>query len=180
MLLVKTAQDLGQAIRSRRKALGWNQARLAKEIGVSRQWLIDIERGKPRAELGLVLRALYTLDLSLHVAEQDANPEATLSASVPSNHSRSTLPLAQAVDIHRIVEQHASDYRLAQQLPEGIDHISKSLDVGVPEIEKIVREHDSMARLARQLEGVPVDIEKIMREHDSVARLAKQLGELKR
>jgi hypothetical protein len=85
------------------------------------------------------------------------------------------------VDIHRIVEQHVTGVQFAQQLSQGIpDHISKSLAVGVPEIEKIVREHDSMARLARQLEGVPADIEKIMREHDSVARLANQLGELKR
>jgi y4mF family transcriptional regulator len=65
MPIIKTTQDLGHAIRSRRKELGWDQAALAKQIGVSRQWVIDIEKGKPRAELELAIRALHVLGLTL-------------------------------------------------------------------------------------------------------------------
>jgi HTH-type transcriptional regulator/antitoxin HipB len=62
-MLVRTSTDLGAVIRDRRKQLKLDQATFAKRIGVSRQWLIEIERGHPRAELGLVLRALDALDI---------------------------------------------------------------------------------------------------------------------
>ncbi|WP_238691700.1 helix-turn-helix transcriptional regulator [Xanthomonas arboricola] len=62
---VRTPSDIGNIIRARRKRLSWDQARLANEIGVSRQWVVDIEKGKPRAELQLILRALQALGLEL-------------------------------------------------------------------------------------------------------------------
>ena len=64
-MLTRTPADLGAVIRERRKHLKRNQASLANEIGVSRQWLIELEHGHPRAELGLVLRALDTLGINL-------------------------------------------------------------------------------------------------------------------
>ena len=44
-----------------------DQAELARRIGVSRQWVVEVERGKPRAEIGLILRALNALDTPLQV-----------------------------------------------------------------------------------------------------------------
>ncbi|MCB1560240.1 MAG: helix-turn-helix transcriptional regulator [Xanthomonadales bacterium] len=74
MPIAKTSQDIGQLIRSQRKALGWGQDELARQIGSSRQWVIDIEKGKPRAELALVLRTLNTLGLSLNIAAPGPTP----------------------------------------------------------------------------------------------------------
>jgi transcriptional regulator with XRE-family HTH domain len=62
---IRTAVDLGTVIRDRSKQLGLDQAALAKRIGTTRQWVIGIERGKARAELGLVLRALDALGIPL-------------------------------------------------------------------------------------------------------------------
>ena len=42
-----------------------DQAELARRIGVSRLWVNQIERGKPGASLGLVLRALDALGVRL-------------------------------------------------------------------------------------------------------------------
>jgi y4mF family transcriptional regulator len=64
-MLIRTSADLGAIIRERRKQLKLDQAKLAKRIGVSRQWLVGVERGHPRAALGLVLRALDTLGIRL-------------------------------------------------------------------------------------------------------------------
>jgi HTH-type transcriptional regulator/antitoxin HipB len=64
-MLTRTPADLGAVIRDRRKQLNRNQASLADEIGVSRQWLIELEHGHPRAELGLVLRVLDALGINL-------------------------------------------------------------------------------------------------------------------
>jgi HTH-type transcriptional regulator / antitoxin HipB len=64
-MLIRTPADLGAVIRDRRKELGLDQATLAKRIGTSRQWVIGVERGRLRAELGLVLRALDALGINL-------------------------------------------------------------------------------------------------------------------
>ena len=68
---VRTPLDLGLAIRDRRRKLGLSQAGLARKAGVGRQWIVAIERGKSRAELGLVLRALSALELRLAVQPGD-------------------------------------------------------------------------------------------------------------
>jgi HTH-type transcriptional regulator / antitoxin HipB len=71
-VLVRTPADLGALIRDRRKQLKLDQATLAKRIGVSRPWVIEIEHGHPRAELGLVLRAFDVLGIRLDANVGDA------------------------------------------------------------------------------------------------------------
>jgi HTH-type transcriptional regulator/antitoxin HipB len=64
---IRTPLDLGLVIRQQRRHLGLNQTDLASRVGVGRQWIVAIEHGKARAELGLVLRTLTALDLTLEV-----------------------------------------------------------------------------------------------------------------
>lgn len=66
-MFIRTPQDIGALLRESRKKAGLGQAELARRIGVSRQWVVEVERGKPRAEIGLVLRALNTLDSPLQI-----------------------------------------------------------------------------------------------------------------
>ena len=77
---IRTPKDLGAAIRSRRKALKLDQAALAAKVGVSRQWIIDIEKGKPRAPVDLVLQTFKALGMTLSI---DGSPPLSGSA-VPS------------------------------------------------------------------------------------------------
>ena len=62
---IRTPADLGAVIRERRKKLKLDQADLAARIGASRQWVIGVEKGRSRAEIGLLLRALNALGLHL-------------------------------------------------------------------------------------------------------------------
>jgi HTH-type transcriptional regulator / antitoxin HipB len=62
---VQTPEDLGRAIRARRTELGLDQGSLARRAGVSRQWIVEVEHGKARAEVGLLLRTLSALRLEL-------------------------------------------------------------------------------------------------------------------
>jgi HTH-type transcriptional regulator/antitoxin HipB len=64
---IRSPTDLGLVIREQRKRLRLGQRELARKVGVSRQWIVEIEKGKPRAELGLVLRTLAALELDLRV-----------------------------------------------------------------------------------------------------------------
>ncbi len=72
-MFVRTPADLGAVIRDRRKQLKLDQAAFAKRIGVSRYWVILIERGHPRAELSLVLRALDALDIQLDAGVRETD-----------------------------------------------------------------------------------------------------------
>ena len=80
---IRTATDLGAFIRERRIKLGMDQSDLAEKAGTSRKWIVEVEQGKPRAEIGLVLRALKTLGVSLDIAV-DRKQKAS-AASEPSN-----------------------------------------------------------------------------------------------
>ena len=64
--------EVGRSIRDRRRALGLDQATLAKRVGVSRQWIVEVERGKERAEIGLVLRTLAALGLEVTLSPRAA------------------------------------------------------------------------------------------------------------
>jgi y4mF family transcriptional regulator len=66
---VSTPADLGRVVRERRRALDLSQEQLADRAGVSRQWVVALEAGKERAELGLTLRLLRSLDLNVFVEE---------------------------------------------------------------------------------------------------------------
>jgi y4mF family transcriptional regulator len=62
---IRTPADLGALIRNRRTKLHLDQSALARKVGVSRLWVIEVEKGKPRAEMGLVLRTLEALHINL-------------------------------------------------------------------------------------------------------------------
>lgn len=62
---IRTPLDLGLIIRDRRRKLGLTQTALAEKAAVGRQWLVAVEQGKARAEIGLVLRTLAALDIEL-------------------------------------------------------------------------------------------------------------------
>lgn len=85
---IRTPTDLGALIRDRRIKLGLDQRSLAQKAGVSRQWVVEVEKGKPRAEVGLVLRTIDALGIQLMTEERS-----------PAKKPR----IAPAVDIDSIV-----------------------------------------------------------------------------
>jgi HTH-type transcriptional regulator/antitoxin HipB len=87
MIPLRNLKDLGAAIRQRRRQLGLDQKALATRVGVSRQWIVEVEHGKPRAAVGLVLQTLEALGLHLGIDEapkgrQDASAAADIDAVV--------------------------------------------------------------------------------------------------
>lgn len=64
---VRRLDEIGQVIRGRRKELGLTQLELATRVGVSRQWIVAIEGGKPRAQVSLLLETLRALGLELSI-----------------------------------------------------------------------------------------------------------------
>lgn len=78
----RAAHELGTLIRQRRRELGLSQAELAARVGASRQWVVDLEHGKPGLALGLALRAAEALGVTLRF-ETAAQPLSTEMGVVP-------------------------------------------------------------------------------------------------
>ncbi len=71
---IKTATELGELTRDRRKARGWSQSQLAEAANVSRLWVGQFENGKESVEIGLVLATLRALGIALEATIQTSNP----------------------------------------------------------------------------------------------------------
>ena len=95
-MLIRTTKELGLLLRDRRRATGLSQQDFADRLGVSRSWLIEVEQGKPRAAIGLVLRALAAVDVTL-----DARVRGAVRPAAPSRK-----PARDAGDLDAILDRH--------------------------------------------------------------------------
>jgi y4mF family transcriptional regulator len=64
-MLADSPERFGAALRERRRQVGITQAQLADATGVSRQTIIEIERGKPNARLYIALRLAQMLGIDV-------------------------------------------------------------------------------------------------------------------
>lgn len=62
---IRSAQQLGAAIKTRRENLSMTQKELSELAGVSRLWVNQVEKGKENASFQLILRTLNALDISM-------------------------------------------------------------------------------------------------------------------
>lgn len=69
-MLINNVRELGTRMRDQRLELGLSQAAFAKRVGVSRSWVVQVERGNAGAEIGLVPKALAALEPMLIYARQ--------------------------------------------------------------------------------------------------------------
>ena len=64
---IQSTEELGLVIRAVRKSTQVRQDDLASVVGVSRQFTVDVEKGKPTVQLARVLRLLKELGIELSV-----------------------------------------------------------------------------------------------------------------
>lgn len=74
-MIVRTPREIGLLVQDRRRAAGVTQAALAERVGASREWIRLLESGKPRLELGLTLRALTALGITLNAEVEPASSD---------------------------------------------------------------------------------------------------------
>jgi HTH-type transcriptional regulator/antitoxin HipB len=67
MTTIRTAEQIGTAVRVARKQQGLRQPDLAAACGTSTRFIVEIERGKPTAQIGKVLHVLTMLGLQLNL-----------------------------------------------------------------------------------------------------------------
>lgn len=74
MRRIGSPEDFGALVRRTRREAGLTQQALAERIGVSRFWLAAFERGKEGVELGLVLRTLKALGITVRAGIELTDP----------------------------------------------------------------------------------------------------------
>ena len=64
---IHTPDEIGAAIRTRRRELGFRQDYLAAAAGVSLQFVSQVERGKATAQIGKVLAVLQAVGIRVNL-----------------------------------------------------------------------------------------------------------------
>lgn len=72
---IADSKSLGAAVREARRALGVTQDQLALTSGTNRRFIVELEQGKPTAQIGKVLQVLKTLGCSLDLTMPPALKE---------------------------------------------------------------------------------------------------------
>lgn len=62
-----TPASIGDAVRTARRAQHLRQDQLAGAAGVGVRFLVELEAGKPTAQLGKALQVLHALGCTLHI-----------------------------------------------------------------------------------------------------------------
>ena len=70
MNTVYSTQDIGEAVRSRRKELGYTQAFLAEYAGVSASFLSELENGKETIQVNKLLDVLSLLGMDISLVRR--------------------------------------------------------------------------------------------------------------
>ena len=71
---IASVEQLGRAIRCKRKEIGLRQELAAGMTGVGTKFLSQLENGKETAELGKALQVLHKMGLELYVFPRGADP----------------------------------------------------------------------------------------------------------
>lgn len=62
-----TTREAGMLLRALREDAGLSQVTLARQAGVSRRWLVDVENGKPSADMSKVLDCFAVFNAGFEV-----------------------------------------------------------------------------------------------------------------
>ncbi len=82
---IRTPEQIGARIRLKRKEKGLSQSVLAERLGVERKWILRLEAGNSKAELGLVLQTMKAL--GLNIAFQEARQRSPAQSAEPAQPS---------------------------------------------------------------------------------------------
>lgn len=68
---ITNTEQLGSAIRTRRRKLGITQRDLAMTCGTGLRFIVDLEKGKPTCQVGKTLHVLQMLGLVIETTSRD-------------------------------------------------------------------------------------------------------------
>lgn len=97
---------VGAFVREGRDAAGLTQTQLADRIGASRFWVAAFEKGKPGAALGLALKAIHALGMTLQIGPAGDAPADETTAKAGATPARAIGDTSLAAVIARATLTH--------------------------------------------------------------------------
>ena len=95
---IRRPDDIGAAVRDARTRQSMTQTDLAARIEVNREWVSRLESGEPGVSLGLVLRALNEVGLTLSLPDPTVSPNDQPDAITPPTQRPSAAPRPFSID----------------------------------------------------------------------------------
>jgi len=74
-VMITTTREAGMLLRSLREDAQLSQVELARQAGVSRRWLVDVENGKPSVDMSKVLDCFAVLGAGFEVVMRPTESE---------------------------------------------------------------------------------------------------------
>lgn len=74
-LAARKVQDVAAVIRAAREDAGLSQAELAEQLAFSRDYMIDLESGKPTVYMARLFRVLHELGITVTLTWPDRHAE---------------------------------------------------------------------------------------------------------
>lgn len=106
MATINNPLDLGAALRDRRHNLGMTQAALAAALGVTRDWVIDLESGRGNPQLRHLLRALDVLGMRFALNLREGHLGATASSGRAEETKERPRQKLEMLDLDKVIEAH--------------------------------------------------------------------------
>ena len=72
---IQNPEQLGNAIRARRKQLKVTQKELAMTCGTGLRFIVDLENGKPTCQIGKILHVIQSLGLRFRIDSPDVESD---------------------------------------------------------------------------------------------------------
>lgn len=82
-MLIHDEQELGRAVRTRRKEQGLTLTELASVVPCSPRLLSELERGRRGVSIALILKLLALLGLELHLNGREAGKPSSENGTAP-------------------------------------------------------------------------------------------------
>ncbi|ABR64407.1 helix-turn-helix domain-containing protein [Sinorhizobium medicae] len=76
--MFRSARDFGDAVREKRKVLGWTQAELATRSGTGERFIVELESGKRSCQLEKALIVARTVGIEIGDLKTAQAPSAAL------------------------------------------------------------------------------------------------------
>lgn len=94
--------QIGSLVRKARTRKGFTQAELAAQIGVTRQWVGMLERGKPSVELALTLKALAAVDMQISIFDSADSSSKSIAPAAAPTKPVPFIDINKVIDVHRV------------------------------------------------------------------------------
>jgi len=183
-MLAANATDIGNIVRRRRTEAGLSQGELADNIGVSRKWIADLEKGHPRAQLQLVLDVLNALDALVDIIDAPVeNPavETPARAALSSASGKTGVRgMAEGLATMAAAMEHLPKIAMPPELIQSLTRITQNLQLNADARRAINQASQLTVINPEQMAGIRKALAHVQLDEDTLRTIRSTSKELTR